>query len=681
MADVKFSKTCQVLLYGLDRGVMSKKILQFIFVAVLVAGLFSLPTSAAAQGAATFFVTNVDVSRFPEVRFELRAVGLDNQAVSNLNTANLSIYENGQIVSNAQIAARNEGPINVIFVIDQGQYTYYQYFGLNNIRQAITTWVSGKYFVDNRDSVSVLGRQNFNSDQTVTLLPATRKGTDLTTWAANFNFQPSNGPTKGLVSVDDAIKAMSQQVTTPGSQTAAIIFVTRFVEDPSVQVATTAAQNTAATAKQKFISVYAFQTDFGQAFKQPLEALATGATGVYVPLNANTIATNVNPIYQSLAAQRAVYTVSYRSKASASGKRQITINSAQLPTSGLAGSYEVNLQPPKVTIAKPLADSTIRREAKPNADGTKFTYDVNRVKVTADITWLANPRAIKSAQLFAKGELQSTVQPPAGATSVEFDWDISDVAQEGINSVKLEVRVTDELGVETSGSSTVKVEVLLPPKPAENQLTAFLSKYWVVLTIGGIGVLLVGIILIVVLALVMAKPKQSQEQVALAQHYGGASAPQDTLIGSSPVNKITSIGAIQIIEGPKGLVGENINLYKPTTTLGRGAQSADIVFYPNEPSSVSRLHCTIQFDGRLYKLIDENSTSGTWLNGKRLQPNTVVELRDEDEVILGDVTKLGVRFRFYVSSDKAESKSQKDAGRTMIIDDDWGKEGEEKFRE
>jgi len=661
---------------------MSKKISHFIFLTILFVGLFSLPTTAAAQGATTFFVTNVDASRFPEVQFQLRAVGLGNQVVPSLNSANLAVYENGQVVPNVQIAARNDGPINIVFVLDQGQYTYYlYYFGLNNIRQAITTLVSGGHFVDSRDTVSVLGRQNINSDQTVTLLPATHKGADLTTWAANFNFQASTNVTKGLVGVDDAITAMAQLVPTPGSQTAAIIFITRFVEDPNAQVATTAAQNTAATAKQKFISIYAFQTDFSQTFKQPLEALATGATGMYVPLNANTIATNVSPVYQSLATQRVVYTVSYRSKVSASGKRQITINSAQLPTSGLAGSYEVNLQPPKVSIAKPLADSTIRREAKPSADGTKYSYDVNKIKVTADIAWSATPRNIKSAQLFAKGELQSTVQPPSGATSVELDWDISDIVQEGINPIKLEVRVTDELGVETAGSSTVKVEVILPPKPPENTLATFLSKYWVVLTIGGIGLLIVAIISIAVVILFITKPKQSREQTGAAQHYADSPQPQNTLIGSSSVNKIASIGAIQIIEGPKGLIGENINIYKPTTTLGRGAQSADIVFYPNEPSSVSRLHCTIQFDGKTYKLIDENSTSGTWLNGKRLQPNTVVELRDEDEVILGDVTKLGVRFRFYSSPDKAQSNSQKDSGRTMIIDDDWGKEGPEKFKD
>ncbi len=660
---------------------MSKKISHFIFLMMLFVGLFSQPTTVDAQGAATFFVTNVDASRFPEVQFQLRAVGLGNQVVPSLNSANLTVYENGQAVPNVQIAARNDGPINIIFVIDQGVYTYYQFFGLNNIRQAITTLVSGGHFVDTRDTVSVLGRQNFNSDQTVTLLPATRKGADLTTWAANFNFQASNSVTKGLVGVDDAITAMSQLVAIPGSQTAAIIFVTRFVEDPNLQVATTAAQNTAATAKQKFISIYAFQTDFGQAFKQPLEALATGATGVYVPLNANTVATNVSPVYQSLAAQRVVYTVSYRSKVSAPGKRQITINSAQLPTSGLAGSYEVNLQPPKVSIVKPLADSTIRREAKPSADGTKYAYDVNKLKVAADISWSANPRNIKSAQLFAKGELQGTVQPSSGATSVEFDWDISDIVQEGINSIKLEVRVTDELGVETSGSSTVKVEVVLPPKTPENPLASLLSKNWLVLTVGSIGLLVAGIISISLLIMFVANSKRSRERAELVQPYADSSQPQNTLIGGSPISKIASIGAIQIIEGPKGLVGENINIYKPTTTLGRGAQSADIVFYPNEPSSVSRLHCTIQFDGKTYKLIDEKSTSGTWLNGKRLQPNTVVELRDEDEVILGDVTKLGVRFRFYVSSDKAQSTSQKDAGRTMIIDDDWNKDGPEKFKE
>ena len=240
--------------------------------------------------------------------------------------------------------------------------------------------------------------------------------------------------------------------------------------------------------------------------------------------------------------------------------------------------------------------------------------------------------------------------------------------------------MTDELGVETAGTSSVKVEVILPPKAPENTLSSFLSKYWVALTIGGIGLLIVVGVSILLVMVFAANAKRPHEQARSAQHYADSSNPQHTLIGSSPINKIASIGAIQIIEGPKA-IGENINVYKPTTTLGRGAQSADIVFYPNEPSSVSRLHCTLQFDGRIFKLIDENSTSGTWLNGKRLQPNTVVELRDEDEVILGDVTKLGVRFRFYVSPDKAQSNSQKDSGRTMIIDDDWGKEGPEKFKD
>lgn len=656
---------------------MTGKHSRSIGILLLFLGALTLPLTAFAQGAATFFVTNVDASRFPDIQFQLRAVELDNKVVTNLNSANLSVYEDGQLVPDAQVTPRDDGPINVIFVIDQGRLANYQSFGLSNIRLAISTLVSGGYFVDGRDTVQALGRQNINSDQTVTLLPPTHSGADLTTWAANFNFQRGNNATKGLLGVDEAITAMTQLVPLSGSQTAAVIFITRYVEDPSSQVAVTAAQNTAATAKQGFISVYAFQTDLSRTYNQPLQALATGATGVYVPLNRNTVTTDVSSVYQAIAAQRTVYTVAYRSTVGTSGKRQITINAAQPPATGVAGSYEVALQPPTVSIVEPTIDSTLRREAKPSADGTIFSYDISRVKVTADVSWPNNPRNIKSAQLFANGVLQGAVQPPSGATSIEFEWDISDVVKEGLNPIQLEVGVTDELGVEASASSTVNVEVVLPPPPEpEDPTTAFLSKYWVVLALGSAGLL--AVIPISLLILFMTRPKQPQEQAGPAQFGGGA---QDTLIGIAP-SKQKGLGAIQVIEGPKGLIGENINIYKTTTTLGRSPESADIVFYPNEQSSVSRLHCTVQFDGRTFKLTDNNSTSGTWLNGRRIRPNVSVELRDEDEVILGDLTKLGARFRFYASPDKAQLKSQKDADHTMIIiEDDSGKEDLEKYKD
>ena len=184
-------------------------------------GLLGLPAGAMAQAGNTFFITDVDSGTFPDVSFSLRAVDLNNTVVGGLNASNITVYENGEEVSDLQVTPQADGPIAIIFVIDQGRLANFLSFNLNNTRLAITTLVSGGYFVDGRDTVQVLGRQNVNSDQTVELLPPTLTATELTTWAANFNFERGSGATKGLLGIEDAIQRMSQLVPVAGSRTAA----------------------------------------------------------------------------------------------------------------------------------------------------------------------------------------------------------------------------------------------------------------------------------------------------------------------------------------------------------------------------------------------------------------------------------------------------------------------------
>ena len=181
---------------------------RYLRIALILAFGMSLligPTGAMAQAGMNFFVTDVDSSGFPDVTFSLRAVDLNNKAVGGLNASSITVYENGKEVSGLQVTPHTDGPIALIFLVDQGHFANFVSFTLNNTRLAITTLVSGGYFVDGRDTVQVLGRQNVNSDQTVELLPPTSKATDLTTWAANFNFQRGSGATRGLLGIEDAM--------------------------------------------------------------------------------------------------------------------------------------------------------------------------------------------------------------------------------------------------------------------------------------------------------------------------------------------------------------------------------------------------------------------------------------------------------------------------------------------
>ncbi|MGB2895754.1 MAG: hypothetical protein WBB65_06270, partial [Anaerolineales bacterium] len=333
-------------------------------VAVVVLLLtFILAVSAYAQSGLTFFVTGEDISAFPHVLIRLRAIELGNKVVSSLNTSTLAVYENGQQVSDLTITPQDDGAISYVFVIDQGRLSNYaNYFQLSNIRQVISTLVSGGYFNDGHDTVMVLGRQNINTDQTVTLLPATKNATELTTWVANFNFDRGTGATKGLLGVDDAIRKMNELVPVPGSQTTAVIFITRYIEDPSNTVAPTSAQNTASEARRNFTSIYVFQTDPNQYFKGTLQVLADGSDGQYAALTRSNYLNAISTVYQAIDAQRAYYSVSYRSPVADSGEREITINTPGRPSEGVFGEYEITLQPPVVNITEPVVNSTIRRE-------------------------------------------------------------------------------------------------------------------------------------------------------------------------------------------------------------------------------------------------------------------------------------------------------------------------------
>jgi hypothetical protein len=587
------------------------------------------------------------------VQFDLRAIDLNNNAVPNLNSVSLAVYENGQLVPNAQVTPHTDGPVHYIFVIDLGRQSNYNYFGLNNVRQAITTLVSGGYFVDGTDTVEVWGRQNLNSDQTATWLAPTKTGADLTNWASNFNFQRSIGPTKGLLGVEDALSAVADHGPDPGLETTAIILITRFIEEPKASVAVSAAESLAQEAKQHYVTVSTFHIDTGSSGRDTLQTLAAGSNGSYVHLLRNSVATAVTPVYQQIAGQRSWYTVKYRSLLGHSGTRLITINTAEAPDTGQVGRYDVNVTLPNVTIVEPNPGSTIQRQPALGADGQTWTYPDSTISVKAQVDWPGGvaPRQLTSAQLLVNGVLQDSVTPAPGDTQVQLKWDISDIVAAGMNTAQAEVQVTDELGVQAVGDATLQIEVIPPPTPVPEspvagqikQLTSNARPLWVLIPLGLIGLLLAvafsGVILF------LTRPASAAKVVADIRN---------TLIGGSPRDKERVLATLKVMDGPHAWIGETINLSKEKTSLGRNPQVVDIPFYRDEQSSISRLHATIQLDRNSFLITDHNSTSGTRVNGEYLKPNSPVQLRDGDEIVMGDLTQRGVKLRFSYLLDKTE---------------------------
>ncbi|MGH2628557.1 MAG: hypothetical protein ACRDHY_18120, partial [Anaerolineales bacterium] len=440
-------------------------------IVVLAAALLSLLAGgepASAQAGTTFFVTDVDASAFPSVSFRLRALDLNNRVVGGLTNTNLTVYENGEQVpaENVQVTPHEDGPITFLFLIDHGRSANFASFGTQNIRQVFRALLDSGVFVDGRDQVEVMVRENINTDRTEPRLGPTQQGADLTMWLANYPFElrRSLNSTKGLEGVADAIAEMEKLVPVPGSEAAVIFLVTYRIEDPARSVAVVAAQNQANQAKSDFISIYVFSTDVGQSKKEPLEILAEISNGRYTALQGTTARALAEDVYREINTQRLYYTISYQSILADTGPRVITVNSRDVPAVGVVGNYQVSPQPPAVTLAEPAAGTVVQREAVLDSEGRPI-YNPAGVKVVADVSFPDGyTRGLSSAELLVNGVSQATASPAPGAAQAEFEADLSQITTEGSNQVTLEVKLVDSLGLESSAQTSVVVEVAPPPR-------------------------------------------------------------------------------------------------------------------------------------------------------------------------------------------------------------------------
>jgi len=86
--------------------------------------------------------------------------------------------------------------------------------------------------------------------------------------------------------------------------------------------------------------------------------------------------------------------------------------------------------------------------------------------------------------------------------------------------------------------------------------------------------------------------------------------------------------------------------------------SADLIFDKQTFPTVSRIHATIRFDGRWYRIDDADSKHGTWVNDQRLGGLTYLKHGDVVQLGGGTGPKMKVQFKY---DRKAASASRKEA--------------------
>jgi hypothetical protein len=108
---------------------------------------------------------------------------------------------------------------------------------------------------------------------------------------------------------------------------------------------------------------------------------------------------------------------------------------------------------------------------------------------------------------------------------------------------------------------------------------------------------------------------------------------------TAPAAKLQAKAYLEVVEGDRMPRG-SIEILGPILRLGRDAARAEVVF---EDSSMSRLHARIvETPEGAFRLYDEGSTSGTWVNFAQIPAEGGWELKTGDLINLGRVQ---LRFR------------------------------------
>jgi hypothetical protein len=128
----------------------------------------------------------------------------------------------------------------------------------------------------------------------------------------------------------------------------------------------------------------------------------------------------------------------------------------------------------------------------------------------------------------------------------------------------------------------------------------------------------------------------------LAGKASSPAAPSSRAGARRPVVEKKELGRayLEVLEpGGGGAPRPDIEILKAVLKIGRDPAQSEAAF---DDRSVSRLHARLVEEGNAFKIYDERSTSGTWVNLEQIPVEGGRELKDGDVINLGRVQ---LRFR------------------------------------
>ena len=560
-------------------------------------------------GVAQLFITDSDVSSLPSV--ELHVYGRDAQGNPlNLSQETLTIQQNGSAVGPIEYQGTHTAGTFTVFLIDIPPGVVNE---LPLLQQAMEGFAAAGNMVEQVDSVAVY---EVGATEAQQLLEPTGFYNSVRNLFAT-PLTPETGATALIDSSTSLLEQLDALKPSPDMATSLVlvsdgtdVVSTRFEEEDLVNraLALGIPVHTIWLANES-IATPAVGQDF-------LAGVAAQTGGIAVQLD-NTA--DLPLIWNRITSFRDQARIRYTVTALAAGTFPITVSLTDSPGVSAETTVEIPNNLPSVVINLPTESRTL---ALPDLD------EPVRLQFSSAVTWLDGvERTLTGAQLRVNG-----VSYDVPVEEIDnFQADITSFTY-GNNSV--EMVVMDEQGIQAT-SPIVVLTVNEGRREIPAELAAGSGLLGLVLRF-----LLVVFALVVVLAVLFWLWRNGRVTSLGSLVPRGPSRPRQphveqpevTYAPTHTVAYLEVLGAVSQLSSP-------IPLSLAVVRIGRSPNQANIAF--ENDVTVSRLHASLMLEGNHYRIFDEQSTSGTWVNERQV-PEYGIQLNDGDEIHLGAVH---LRFR------------------------------------
>jgi hypothetical protein len=600
-----------------------------------IALLFSVSGVFAQQNEGRVLITSTDDESAPT--FILRAYAVDQHGNPiELTAENILIEHGGEEVSDVQVIGEYEAGTFTVFVIDiPGGLE----IPLQSFQETIEAYARPATMSEGHDFLAIFSVGESDADQ---LLSPTNFYNSIRNFFFSTPLERATGQTALADSMGNLLETIGS-LSPKGDMATSVVLITDGTDAVSTIYDLEDLGAQAASLGIPIHTVWLQNDQLRQVTRDEgrdfMAQLASQTGGVAAHLGQTD---ELQAIWDRIAAFRNHDVIQYRPENFIGGQNEVVLSLRDFPSAKDSASITV-------PESSPIIEMILSEESREISLET--LEDPVRLVFSTSVSWLdAVERLVSSAELYVN-------DVPVHQIDVdELERFTAEVNYFKYGPNDIRVKIVDELG-QPATSPVIRLMIIEGDEnlPEDMRPDGIMESPIFRIGLGCLALILVLAILAAILMIlrkagIRGRLRRSATRHTSAPGTGGSGQlpPSDvetTATEPDPGGELTDDGAA----GADQVAGSgspylevlasvtrmppHIELSAVEHRIGRSPVQADIVL--ENDITVSRLHASIVLEGSDYRIYDEGSSSGTWVNGQQL-PDYGHQLLDGDEIRLGD---------------------------------------------